>query len=104
MAYDLTAAVKRKLNITWSDGETDMRIADVIATVAPAVARVVALDVEPEEPTAKLIEDAETRGLVVNACFYEWSNALDEFWGNYADDIQRCRIKHELEAARAETT
>ncbi|MEG0758330.1 MAG: hypothetical protein RR505_07960 [Raoultibacter sp.] len=96
MAYDLNAAVKRKLNITWSDGETDMRIADVIATVAPAVARVVALDVD----SAKLTDDAETRGLVVNACFYEWSHALDDFWGNYADDIQRCRIKHEMEAAR----
>lgn len=100
MDVGLISEAKRKLNITWDDAGTDARVGDALEYVVPAVARTVAL--KPGDPA--LTEDAETRSLVINACFYEFSHQLDEFWRNYADDIQRCRIKHEVEAYRAQQT
>lgn len=85
----ITAAVKRKLNITWVDADTDARVADVIGIVSPALAHAIG-----EDSYAFTTSDGEELGLLVNACFYEFNNALDDFWTNYAPEIQRCRIKH----------
>lgn len=98
MADDTTtAAVKRKLNITWSDTDTDARVADVIATVTPSVRRVIGA----KDSYAFTSTDGEEWGLFLNACFYEWSNALDDFFANYASDITRCRLKHEAASVDA---
>lgn len=92
-----TAAIRRKLNITWSDPATDARLADIIATVTPALNR--AVGVAPT--TAIDPTDGETFGLFVNACFYEWSDALDEFWVNYLDDVSRVRARNVVAAYAA---
>lgn len=91
MPFDLTEAVRRKLNITWHDDDTDGRISDIIATVKPALARTIGI----YETDPALTSAGEVAGLLINACFYEWNHALDEFWVNYADDIQRLRIMNE---------
>lgn len=97
MADDaITAAVKRKLNITWDDDATNSRIADVIGIVSPALTHALG-----ETSYAFSTDDGEELGLLVNACFYEFSNALDDFWANYAAEVQRCRIKHEVAAHAA---
>ena len=98
MADDaIAAAVRRKLNITWDDADTDARVADVIGIVSPALAHAIG-----EETTYSFSTvSGEELGLLVNACFYEFSNSLDDFWTNYAAEIQRCRIKHVVAAQAA---
>jgi len=95
-AADITAAVRRKLNITWSDADTDARVADAIGIVSPALAHALG-----EDSYAFTTSDGEELGLLVNACFYEFNNALDDFWTNYAAEVQRCRIRHEVAALAA---
>lgn len=86
MANDtLLAAAKRKLNITWSDTETDARVSDAIGNALPALARAIGLDAK----TDAFDEPGEARGLLLNCIFYEFNDALDDFWANYADDVQR---------------
>ena len=86
-SYADRAAIKRKLNITWDDEMTDKRVDDVIETAGAALGRAIGPDMA---------------GLLANACFYEWSNALDEFWLNYADEIQRARLETEMTAVSAD--
>lgn len=91
-------AVKRKLNITWDDATTDARIDDIIDSMAPFVATRIGLP----SATAPEAFDAEDFGLFVNACFYEWNHARDDFTSNYADDILAARIKHETQYQEAQ--
>lgn len=84
----ITAAVKRKLNITWEDADTDARVADVVAKSEAAIVRLC------DAPADPATWDAEDIGLLCDACLYEFSNAMDDFRANYADAIQSCRLKH----------
>ena len=89
-ADDIMASVRRKLNVTWSDADTDDRISDVIAKSEATMRRLCDC---PADPTKW---DAEDIGLLQDACLYEFSNAMDDFRTNYADAIQACRLKHEV--------
>ena len=95
-SYADRAAIKRKLNITWDDEMTDKRVDDVIETAGAALGRAIGLDISDAESMSRL------ERLLANACFYEWSNALDEFWLNYADEIQRARLETEMTAVSAD--
>lgn len=86
----ITAAVRRKLNVTWTDADTDARVSDVITK---SEATIVRLCDAPADPTTW---DAEDIGLLCDACLYEFSNAMDDFRANYADAIMACRMKHEV--------
>lgn len=82
-------AVRRKLNITWEDEGTDARIADVIAAVSPALALRCALDVDHK------FSDGEPEwALFLSACLYEFSDALDDFWENYASEISAAHLRN----------
>ena len=91
MAYDedTFAAVRRKLNITWHDDVTEGRIDDVISAVSPELALRCGLDAEhefkPGEPEWSLF---------LNACLYEFSDALDDFWTNYAASIGSAHMRN----------
>ena len=85
---EITAAVRRKLNITWEDVDTDARVDDVIDKSKAAIMR---LCDAPEDSTTW---DAEDVGLLLDASLYEFSNAMDDFRANYLDAIQSCRLKH----------
>lgn len=88
------AAVRRKLNITWTDEGTDARVDDVIASVSPTLARRCGLD-----QSHTFTESDPEWGLFLNACLYEYSDALDDFWENYASDVAEA---HLLNVAGAE--
>lgn len=100
-SYADRAAIKRKLNITWDDEMTDKRVDDVIETAGAALGRAIGLNISDAESMSRL-ERPDMAGLLANACFYEWSNALDEFWINYADEIQRARLETEMTAVSAD--
>ena len=82
VADETLAAVRRKLNVTWNDEGTDARIEDVIDAVSVPLAKRCGLSAD--HVFAKT--DPEF-ALFLNACLYEFSDALDDFWDNYAPDI-----------------
>ena len=79
---DTLAAVRRKLNVTWQDEGTEARIQDVIDVVSTPLAKRCGLPADHEFTRT----DPEF-ALFLNACLYEFSDALDDFWDNYASDI-----------------
>lgn len=91
------AAVKRKLNVTWDEAETDSRIADVVDTVTPTLnAR---LGYEGAHVFASA--DGGAWALFLNACLYEFSDALDDFLRNYSEELD---IQRALNLANADTS
>lgn len=86
-ADDATAAVRRKLGVTWEDASTDGRIADVVAAVSPALAARLGYP----GGHAFSASDGAAWPLFLNACLYEWSDALDDFWANYAAELSWAR-------------
>lgn len=98
----VVAAVRRKLNVTWEDEGTDARVADVIAAVSPSLALRCGMD-----PTHAFSEGEPEWPLFLNACLYEWSDALDDFWRNYAEEIAAAHLRNfvaALDAAADATT
>ena len=86
---DVLSAVRRKLNITWDDEGTDARVSDVIASVSPTLALRCGLEATHEFTQA----DVEWP-LFLNACLYEFSDALDDFWANYAGDLMAAHLRN----------
>lgn len=95
MAADprVMAMVRRKLNVTWDDPETAARLEDVIATVAPSLAARLGLPADHE-----FGEGDPDMGLLLSACLYEFSDALDDFWENYRRDLDQARLLRGLPA------
>ena len=73
------AAVRCRLNVTWESAETDARLVQAIQAVTPALTHAFSPD------------DGEAWGLFLMACLYDFSDALDDFWGNYAEDVRAVR-------------
>lgn len=93
MAHTVEAlpAVRRKLNITWDDDVTDQRVADVVETVSPALALRCGL------PSSHAFAQGEPEwALFLNACLYEFSDALDDFWRNYAEEIGEAHMRNTI--------
>ena len=91
MAVDpnaVMAAIKRKLNVTWDDEDTNERLQDVVETVSPRLASLVGYPSDHEFTSA----DGSAWALFLNACLYEFSDAWDDFAGNYAGEILSIRM------------
>lgn len=86
-ADDAAAAVRRKLGVTWEEASTEDRIADVVAAVSPALAARLGYP----DGHAFSASDGAAWPLFLNACLYEWSDALDDFWANYAAELSWAR-------------
>ena len=81
-------AVRSKLNVTWDSDVTDARLELVVDVVTPALNG--RLGYEPSHEFSSA--DGEAWGLFLNACLYEFSDALDDFWVNYGAAIRSCRL------------
>lgn len=84
----LTALVKRKLDITWSDADTDARVADIIDAAEPTMRHKLGLP-EGFDFTAA----GQERSLLLSYCLYEWNQAAQDFDSNYLNDILQVRQK-----------
>jgi hypothetical protein len=82
------AAVRRKLNVTWEDVATEARIADVVASVSPSLSARLGYPADH----AYTVADGQAWALFLNACLYEWSDALDDFWDNFAEELSATRL------------
>lgn len=81
-------AVRDKLNVTWESEETDRRLRSVVDTVTPVLnSRLGYPDGHGFTPA-----DGGPWALFLNACLYEFSGALDDFWVNYACEIRAERL------------
>lgn len=94
----LTAQVKRKLNITWSDPDTDARVADIINSAAAHLLYQLGIADSEFDFSVPGIENV----LFLAYCFYEWNHALDDFENNYRGMIMSARAKYEVEQYKAE--
>lgn len=93
----LTSQVRRKLNITWSDPDTDARIADIIASASAHLLYQLGIADQDFNFAAPGIENV----LFLAYCFYEWNHALDDFENNYRGMIMSARAKYEVEQHQA---
>lgn len=85
--------VKRKLNITWSDEETDSRVNDIVVSAEPIMKRKLAISADaPYDFSISGPENA----LFLAYCLYEWNHAANEFDDNYANEIAETRAIHEV--------
>lgn len=89
----LIAQVKRKLNITWNDEDTNARVADVINSATSHMRYMLGIKAEDFDFSKPGIENI----LLLAYCFYEWNHALDEFDTNYRPLIMSAREKYEVE-------
>lgn len=88
----LIEQVRRKLNITWSDEETDKRVNDIIASAAPVLQHKLGIADVDYDFSAPGLENL----LFLAYCMYEWNHAVNEFDANYANDISQCRAIREV--------
>lgn len=97
---ELTELVKRKLNITWSDTDTDARIVQIIEDGKSEIIDKVGI----ADPEFDFSKPRQERKLLLAYCFYEWNHALDEFQVNYAEDILQARERWEVVSHAKEQT
>ena len=98
MSDALFDQVKRKLNITWSDDDTDARIHDIINSAEYALRHKLGT-VEDFD----FAEVGQENMLFLSYCLYEWNHAVNEFDANYLNDILQLRQKHEVAAYEADS-
>lgn len=96
----LVAQAKAKCRITWEDASTDERFETEIVPNAIADVRfkVGMPDAVDFDFTASGIEHR----LFLNACYYAWHDAEDDFATNYAADIAHARRVWEVINAQEE--
>jgi hypothetical protein len=84
--------VKRKLDITWVDEDTDRRVADIIDSVSPVLQHKLGIT----ESEFDFSKPGRENLLFLALCLYEWNHSTNEFDDNYANEIAQCRAIHEV--------
>ena len=92
MNANLLAQVRRKLNITWSDEDTDKRLEDIINSAIPTMLHKLGIT----DPTFDFSTVGAENTLFLSYCLYEWNHSTNEFDENYANDIAQIRAKYEV--------
>ena len=83
--------LKDKLCITWSDSDTDRRLNNILNSAKNILAFKLGLPMD-----YMWVENTMESNLLLNYCFYEWNDAVDEFDNNYSNDILQIRMKYEV--------
>lgn len=91
MSEILVRAVKRKLNITWEDSETDARVDDIMDSVDPWLRHKLGI----ADANFDFSTPGTERDLFLSCCLYEWNHiSRDEFEENYKHTIANVRAVH----------
>ena len=91
MSGTLFDLVKGKLNITWSDEDTDAEINRIIEDGHVEMRRKLGT---PDDYDFSI--EGQERKLFLSWCLYEWNHASNEFDSNYLNDIMQIRQKYEV--------
>lgn len=90
MTEALFEQVKRKLNVTWNDADTNSRIKEIIESAIPDMIEKLGI---ADKSFDFSVAGAENK-LFKNFCLYEWNHISNEFDDNYANDIAQVQRKH----------
>ena len=88
----LFSQILKKLNITWSDTETNTRVEEIISSAIPDLTHRLGITDEDFDFSVPGSENT----LLKNYCLYEWNHSLNEFFDNYAEIIAQIRAKNEV--------
>lgn len=91
----LIGQVKRKLNITWEDNETDELIKEIIGSAIPTLKHKLGI----YEPDFDFSQEGTENLLFKSYCLYEYNHCLNEFDDNYANEIAQIRAKWQVKYA-----
>ena len=86
--------IKRHLNITWSDADTDARLIDKMRDAEVALNHKLGATVDYFTPGAE-------RELYRNYMIYSWNDCANEFDAAYRAEIIQLRHKYEIAAYKA---
>lgn len=89
----LTSLVKRKLNITWSDSDTDARVEEIMESAIPTLKYKLGI---PDSVEFDFSEAGQERTLFLAYCLYEWNHVVNEFDDNYANEIGQIKRKNDV--------
>lgn len=92
LPQDFVDQVKRHLNITWTDGDTDAKVIDMILDAEIALNHKLGAEVDYFSP-------GQERRLYRNYLLYAWNDALNEFDAAYRAEIIQIRHKYEVKGA-----
>lgn len=84
--------VKRKLNVTWDDPDTNSRIQEIIDSGIPEMIHILGIPDENYDFSTPGMENA----LFKNYCLYEWNHCLQDFEKNYANNIAHVQAKYDV--------
>lgn len=87
----LELEVKRKLNITWDDEETDNAIESMIEDAIITLNEKLGAEIDYSKPGME-------RNLFKNYCLYAWNDCLDDFDKKYMNEIYQIRAKYEVKS------
>lgn len=91
--------VKRKLDITWNDEDTDRRVADIVDSVSPILRHKLGIT-DSEFDFSKAGQEHD---LFLALCLYKWNHVDNEFDDNYENEIAQCQAVHEVAHFRLES-
>lgn len=92
MTEALLEQVKRKLNITWSDPDTDSRVLDIAEEAQAAMLYKLGIADTAFDFAVHGIENI----LYLAYCLYLYNHCENEFDENYLGTILQARAKHEV--------
>jgi hypothetical protein len=92
MNETLLEQVKRKLNITWEDADTNNRVLDIIAQATAVMLHKIGITDEAFDFSKSGIENI----LFLAYCLYLYNHCENEFDTNYLSDILQARGIHEV--------
>ena len=92
MNETLLQQVKRKLNITWSDSDTDNRVLDIIETAKTVMLHKIGITDKAFDFSKSGIENV----LFLAYCLYLYNHSENEFEDNYLADILQARAIYEV--------
>lgn len=90
MTENLNAQVKRKLNITWSDNDTDARVSDIVESANTVMLYKLGITDIAFDFAVPGIENV----LFLAYCLYMYNHCENEFDANYMGLILQARAKH----------
>lgn len=92
MTEALILQVKRKLNITWNDDDTESRVQDIIQSAIPTLKHKLGIT----DPDFDFAIYGDENTLFKAYCLYEYNHCVNEFDDNYSNLIAQVRAKYEV--------
>lgn len=92
MTETLLAQVKRKLNITWDEPDTNETVKDIVESAIPIMKHKLGIT----DPNFDFAQPGSENNLFRSYCLYDYNHCTNEFDDNYANEIGQVREKHEV--------